>query len=349
MTILVTGGAGFIGSNFVLGWLRERDEPIVNLDILSYAGNLSNLSGLSGDERHVFYAGDIGDVELVARLLRTHRPRVVVNFAAESHVDRSISGPEGFIHTNVVGTLRLMDCVKAYLERSQPEDSRGFRFVHVSTDEVYGSLALGEPAFTESHRYAPNSPYAASKAASDHVVRAYHKTFGIPVVTTHCSNNYGPRQFPEKLIPLCIHRALEGAHLPVYGDGKQRRDWIHVEDHCEGVMAALDRGRVGEVYNLGGESELENIMIVETLCRLLDELRPRADGRSYSEQIRFVQDRLGHDRRYAVDISKARAVLGWKPRVRVEDGLRATVEWYLENGSWSADIASGAYLERRRM
>jgi dTDP-glucose 4,6-dehydratase len=347
MTIMVTGGAGFIGSNFVLNWFGASDEPIVNLDMLSYAGNLANLGGLSRDKRHMFYLGDISDPVLIGQLLNTHRPRAVVNFAAESHVDRSISGPEGFIRTNVLGTLRLLDSVKAYLERLEADERARFRFVHISTDEVYGSLTLEEPSFTETHRYAPNSPYAASKAASDHIVRSYNKTFGIPVITTHCSNNYGPRQFPEKLIPLCIHRALKGEHLPVYGDGRQRRDWIFVDDHCGGVRAVLDRGKVGEVYNLGGECELENITIVNALCGLLDELRPRADGRSYLEQIRFVQDRLGHDRRYAVDISKARADLDWEPHVRIENGLRSTVEWYLANASWSADIVSGAYRELR--
>jgi dTDP-glucose 4,6-dehydratase len=320
--ILVTGGAGFIGSNFVLSTLKGRDEPIVNLDKLTYAGSLRNLEPLRDDPRHVFVQGDICDRELVRGLLKKHSPRAIVHFAAESHVDRSISGPAQFIQTNVAGTFSLLDEVRA--------SSREIRFLHVSTDEVYGSLSPDDPAFTETSPYAPNSPYAASKAASDHLVRAYHHTYGLPTLTTNCSNNYGPRQFPEKLIPLTIANALSGKPLPVYGDGRNVRDWLYVEDHCAAVRLVLERGRVGETYNIGGGCEKQNIDVVKSICGLLDELKPRKGGR-HAELITFVQDRPGHDRRYAMDASKIARELGWRPRESFESGLAKTVRWYLEN------------------
>jgi dTDP-glucose 4,6-dehydratase len=343
--ILVTGGAGFIGANFVLDWLRLSDEPVLNLDKLTYAGNLENLASLQGDARHHFVAGDIGDRELIARLLEVHRPRAVLNFAAESHVDRSIHGPEDFIQTNVVGTFRLLEAVRAYWQDLPGPEKDAFRFLHVSTDEVYGSLAPQEPAFTEQHRYQPNSPYSASKAASDHLVRAYHHTYGLPVLTTNCSNNYGPYHFPEKLIPLMIVNALAGKPLPVYGDGLQIRDWLYVKDHCSAIRCVLAAGRVGEVYNVGGGNEKPNIEIVRTICALLDELRPRADGKSYAEQITYVKDRPGHDRRYAIDAGKLMRELGWAPAETFESGIRKTVQWYLDNPGWVARVQSGAYRE----
>ncbi len=343
--ILVTGGAGFIGANFVLDWLAQSDEPVLNLDKLTYAGNLENLASLRGDARHVFVQGDIGDSALVARLLAEHRPRAVLNFAAESHVDRSIHGPEDFIQTNIVGTFRLLEAVRAHWGGLDETARAGFRFLHVSTDEVYGSLAPQDPAFTERHRYEPNSPYSASKAASDHLVRAYHHTYGLPVLTTNCSNNYGPYHFPEKLIPLMIVNALAGKPLPVYGDGMQVRDWLYVRDHCSAIRRVLQAGKPGEVYNVGGWNEKPNIEIVQTLCALLDELRPRADGKSYREQISYVKDRPGHDRRYAIDAHKLEKELGWRPAETFASGIRKTVLWYLDHADWVAHVQSGAYRE----
>ena len=343
--ILVTGGAGFIGSNFVLDWLRTHDEPVVNLDQLTYAGNLQNLASLQGDNRHTFVQGSIGNAALVASLLAQHQPRAVVNFAAESHVDRSIHGPEDFIQTNIVGSFHLLQAVRAYWGSMQAPGKQSFRFLHVSTDEVYGSLSATAPAFTETHAYEPNSPYSASKAASDHLVRAYHHTYGLPVLTTNCSNNYGPLHFPEKLIPLMIVNALAGKPLPVYGDGMQVRDWLYVTDHCGAIREVLARGRVGETYNVGGWNEKPNIEIVHTICALLDGLRPKPDGSSYTTQITTVKDRPGHDRRYAIDASKIQRELGWKPAETFETGIRKTVQWYLDNPAWVASVQSGAYRD----
>ena len=341
--ILVTGGAGFIGSNFVLDWLTQSDEAIINLDKLTYAGNLENLASLQGNTRHTFIRGDIGDANLVASLLNEHNPRAILNFAAESHVDRSIHGPEDFIQTNIVGTFRLLKAVRTYWSGLDNETKESFRFLHVSTDEVYGSLAKGEPAFSETRRYEPNSPYSASKAGSDHLVRAYHHTYGLPVLTTNCSNNYGPYHFPEKLIPLMIINALAGKPLPVYGDGQQIRDWLYVKDHCSAIRRVLEAGRVGEVYNVGGCNEKTNIEIVHTVCALLDELRPRTDGRPYREQIAYVTDRPGHDRHYAIDAGKIEHELGWKPAETFETGIRKTLQWYLDNQNWVSNVQSGAY------
>ncbi|MBW8305994.1 MAG: dTDP-glucose 4,6-dehydratase [Thiobacillus sp.] len=343
MSVLVTGGAGFIGSNFVLDWLDQCDEPVINLDALTYAGNLENLARLQGDARHTFVRGDIGDAGLVSGLLAEHQPRAVVNFAAESHVDRSIHGPGEFIQTNIVGSFHLLESVRAYWNGLEGEAKAGFRFLHVSTDEVYGSLEKDAPAFTETHRYEPNSPYSASKAASDHLVRAYHHTYGLPVLTTNCSNNYGPYHFPEKLIPLVIHNALAGKELPIYGDGQQIRDWLYVTDHCSGIRRVLDAGRLGETYNVGGWNEKANLDVVHTLCAMLDELQPRADGLSYATQITFVKDRPGHDRRYAIDASKLERELGWKPAETFETGIRKTVRWYLDNQDWVRNVTSGSY------
>ncbi len=343
--ILVTGGAGFIGANFVLDWLATCDEPVVNLDKLTYAGNLGNLASLEGDARHVFVRGDIGDTELVSRLLREHRPRAILNFAAESHVDRSIHGPDAFVQTNMVGTFRLLECARAHWASLEGAERESFRFLHVSTDEVYGSLAPDAPAFTEDHPYEPNSPYSASKAASDHLVRAWHHTYGLPVLTTNCSNNYGPFHFPEKLIPLMIVNALAGQPLPVYGDGQQVRDWLYVRDHCSAIRRVLAAGRLGETYNVGGWNEKANIDIVRTVCVLLDDLRPRADGQSYAQQITFVKDRPGHDRRYAIDARKIERELGWKPAETFDTGIRKTVQWYLDHPEWVASVQSGAYRE----
>ena len=345
MTILITGGAGFIGSNFAIDWLASNDERIVNLDKLTYAGNLENLQSLEGDDRHQFVHGDIGDAGLVGRLLQEHQPRAIINFAAESHVDRSIEGPEEFINTNVVGTSRLLQVSRKYWEGLGEEARSAFRFVHISTDEVYGSLGADDPAFTELNRYEPNSPYSASKAASDHMIRAYFHTYGFPVVTTNCSNNYGPYQFPEKLIPLIIHNAIAGKDLPIYGDGQQIRDWLFVSDHCSAIRRVLEAGTLGEVYNIGGLNEKPNIEIVHTLCAILDELHPNADGRSHTSQIVFVKDRPGHDRRYAVDASKIDRELGWKPAMTFEEGIRKTVEWYLANPKWVENITSGEYRQ----
>jgi len=343
--ILVTGGAGFIGANFVLDWLAQSDEPVLNLDKLSYAGNIENLQSLDGDARHIFVHGDIGDRALVARLLKEHQPRAVVNFAAESHVDRSIHGPGEFIQTNIVGTYELLEAVRAYWSVLAAPEKEAFRFLHVSTDEVYGSLKRDDPAFTESNHIEPNSPYSASKAASDHLVRAWHHTYGLPVLTTNCSNNYGPYHFPEKLIPLLIVNSLAGKPLPVYGDGQQIRDWLYVKDHCSAIRRVLEAGRVGETYNVGGWNEKANLDIVHTVCALLDELRPRADGKPYKEQITYVTDRPGHDRRYAIDARKLERELGWKPAETFESGIRKTVQWYLANPDWVTHVQSGAYRE----
>jgi dTDP-glucose 4,6-dehydratase len=343
--ILVTGGAGFIGANFILDWLAENDEPVVNLDKLTYAGNLETLGSLSGDTRHVFARGDIADAGLIARLLADYQPRAVINFAAESHVDRSIHGSGEFIQTNIVGTFRLLDAVREYWNGLPNDSKSGFRFLHVSTDEVYGSLAPDAPAFTESSNYEPNSPYSASKAASDHLVRAWHHTYGLPVITTNCSNNYGPYHFPEKLIPLMIVNALAGKPLPVYGDGLQVRDWLYVKDHCSAIRRVLALGKVGETYNVGGWNEKTNLEIVHAICELLDELAPRSDGVNYASQITFVKDRSGHDRRYAIDARKLEQQLGWKPAETFESGIRKTVEWYLNNLDWVSHVQSGAYRQ----
>jgi len=345
MTILVTGGAGFIGANFVLDWLAASNEAVINLDKLTYAGNPETLASLQGDLRHQLVQGDIGDTALVSRLLAEHKPRAVVNFAAESHVDRSIHGPGDFIETNIVGTFHLLESVRGYWTDLPEADKTAFRFLHVSTDEVYGSLAKTDPAFSETHRYEPNSPYSASKAASDHLVRAWHHTYGLPVLTTNCSNNYGPYHFPEKLIPLMIVNALAGKPLPVYGDGMQIRDWLYVKDHCSAIRRVLEAGHLGEVYNVGGWNEKPNIEIVNTVCKLLDELRPKQDGSSYATQITYVTDRPGHDRRYAIDARKLEAELGWKPAETFETGIRKTVEWYLANPDWVANVQSGAYRD----
>ena len=343
--ILVTGGAGFIGANFVLDWLAQSDEPVLNLDKLTYAGNPENLASLRGDPRHRFVKGDIGDFDRVSRLLAEHRPRAVVNFAAESHVDRSIHGPADFIDTNIVGSFRLLEAARAYWNGLEGRAKADFRFLHVSTDEVYGSLGPGDAPFTEVHRVEPNSPYSASKAASDHLARAYHHTYGLPVLTTNCSNNYGPYHFPEKLIPLVIHNALAGKPLPVYGDGQQIRDWLYVKDHCSAIRRVLEAGRVGETYNIGGRSEKPNLEVVRALCAMLDELLPRADGRRYAEQIAFVTDRPGHDRRYAIDAGKIARELGWQPAETFDTGIRKTVRWYLDNQAWVRNVASGAYRQ----
>jgi len=344
MTILVTGGAGFIGSNFVLDWLSQSDEPIVNLDALTYAGNLENLAGLRGDARHRFVQGDICNRALVSELLGEHRPRALVHFAAESHVDRSIHGPGAFMRTNVEGTFSLLEAARSYWGELQGSEREGFRFHHVSTDEVYGSLGPSDPAFTETHPYEPNSPYSASKAASDHLVRAWHHTYGLPVVTTNCSNNYGPFHFPEKLIPLMIVNALAGKPLPIYGDGLNVRDWLYVGDHASAIRAVLAQGRLGETYNIGGWNEKTNLEIVHTVCDLLDELRPDAAG-SYRRLITYVKDRPGHDRRYAIDARKIERELGWRPAETFETGIRKTVKWYLEHADWVANVQSGSYRD----
>lgn len=345
MSILVTGGAGFIGSNFVLQWLQSDDEKVINLDKLTYAGNLENLMSLEGDSRHTFVKGDIGDAALITQLLNEHKPRAIVNFAAESHVDRSILAPSEFIQTNVVGTFQLLEACRGYWEALPAEEKADFRFLHISTDEVYGTLEADDPAFSETNNYEPNSPYSASKAASDHLVRAYHHTYGMPVLTTNCSNNYGPYHFPEKLIPLVIHNALAGKALPIYGDGQQIRDWLYVVDHCSAIRRVLEAGKVGETYNVGGWNEKANLDVVHTLCEALDELRPREDKRSYKEQIEFVKDRPGHDRRYAIDATKLQRELGWMPEETFETGLRKTVEWYLDNQRWVENITSGSYRD----
>lgn len=343
--ILVTGGAGFIGSNFVLDWVQFQDEGVINLDKLTYAGNKQNLANLQNSDQHTFVVGDIGNFDLVSQLLTQYRPRAVINFAAESHVDRSIHGPGAFIQTNIVGTFHLLEAVRAYWANLSDSEKQAFRFLHVSTDEVYGSLGKNDPAFSETNRYEPNSPYSASKAASDHLVRAYHHTYGLPVLTTNCSNNYGPYHFPEKLIPLMIVNALSGKLLPVYGDGLQIRDWLYVKDHCSAIRRVLEAGRLGETYNVGGWNEKPNIEIVNTVCSLLDELRPRSDGKSYREQITYVADRPGHDRRYAIDARKIERELGWKPGETFETGIRKTVQWYLDNPDWVSNVQTGAYRD----
>jgi dTDP-glucose 4,6-dehydratase len=340
--ILVTGGAGFIGANFILDFMAATGEPVLNLDKLTYAGNPRNLDGLQGDPRYLFVRGDINDRPLVRQLLATHRPRAIVHFAAESHVDRSIHGPGEFVQTNMVGTFSLLEEVRAWWSALPDGEKAAIRFLHVSTDEVYGSLGSDDPAFSEVTPYAPNSPYSASKAGSDHLVRAYHHTYGLPTLTTNCSNNYGPFQFPEKLIPLMIHNALSGRPLPVYGDGRNVRDWLYVGDHCAAIREVLARGRAGETYNVGGGAELKNIDVVHTLCALLDEASPRADA-GYASLITYVTDRPGHDRRYAIDASKIRAELGWVPRESFASGLAKTVRWYLDHAAWVEDVASGAY------
>ncbi len=343
--IFVTGGAGFIGGNFVLDWFAASDEPVINLDKLTYAGNLETLASLNGNPRHIFVQGDIGDRALVDRILSEHKPRAVINFAAESHVDRSIHGPEDFIQTNIVGTFHLLESVRGYYNSLTDAEKTKFRFLHVSTDEVYGSLAPDAPAFTETHAYEPNSPYSASKAASDHLVRAYRHTYGLPVLTTNCSNNYGPYHFPEKLIPLMIVNALAGKSLPVYGDGMQIRDWLFVKDHCSAIRRVLEAGQLGETYNVGGWNEKPNIEIVQTICKLLDTLRPRSDGESYVSQITYVTDRPGHDRRYAIDARKLERELGWKPTETFDTGIAKTVHWYLDNPQWVQNVQSGAYRD----
>jgi dTDP-glucose 4,6-dehydratase len=347
--IIVTGCAGFIGSNFVHTWLESHDEPIVNLDKLTYAGNLDNLSSLAHDDRHIFVQGDIGDQTLVSDLLSRYKPRAMLNFAAESHVDRSILGPGEFIQTNVLGTFNLLECVRAYWSTLPTIGSSGdlnqanFRFLHVSTDEVYGTLEPHDPPFAETNPYAPNSPYAASKAASDHLVRAWYHTYGLPVLTTNCSNNYGPYHFPEKLIPLVILNALNDKPLPIYGDGQQIRDWLFVQDHCRAIIRVLEAGRIGETYNIGGWNEMAIIDVVKTICSRLDALRPRADGKKYAEQITYVKDRSGHDRRYAIDARKIEDELGWKPAETFETGIEKTVQWYLDNPKWVEGVTSGEY------
>ena len=342
-SIIVTGGAGFIGANFVLAWLNQGMGTVVNLDKLTYAGNLENLTTLEHNPQYIFVQGDIGDQALVNQLLEEHKPYAVVNFAAESHVDRSIHGPEDFIQTNVVGTFHLLEAVRGYWHGLVATDKQDFRFLHVSTDEVYGSLGPAEAAFTETHTYAPNSPYSASKAASDHLVRAYHHTYGLPTLTTNCSNNYGPYHFPEKLIPLVIHNALAGKSLPIYGTGQQIRDWLYVEDHCAAIRRVLEAGKVGEVYNIGGWNEKPNIEVVKILCHMLDAKKPRADGKSYADQITFVEDRLGHDKRYAIDATKIARDLCWKPQETFESGIEKTVNWYLEHQDWVNNVTSGDY------
>ena len=344
--ILVTGGAGFIGSNFVMDWLANSSaEGIVNLDKLTYAGNVANFESLKGNERHIFVHGDIGDQLLVKKLLAEHHPRAIINFAAESHVDRSIHGPADFIETNIVGTFNLLECAREYWNSLEGSAREAFRFHHVSTDEVYGSLSLKDPAFTETNPYEPNSPYSASKAASDHLVRAWFHTYGLPVVTTNCSNNYGPYHFPEKLIPLVILNALSSKPLPIYGDGQQIRDWLYVGDHCSAIREVLAKGKLGETYNIGGWNEKANIDVVKTICSILDELKPRVDGKSYAEQITFVKDRPGHDRRYAIDASKIERDLGWRPAETFDTGIRKTVQWYLDNPVWIDGVVSGSYRD----
>jgi len=344
--ILVTGGAGFIGGNFVLDWLKEpKAEGIVNLDKLTYAGNLATLDLVHSDTRHVFVHGDIGDHALVSRLLREHQPRAIINFAAESHVDRSIHSPAEFVQTNIVGTFNLLECARAYWNELDASKKTGFRFHHVSTDEVFGSLSASDSAFSEVNSYEPNSPYSASKAASDHLVRAWFHTYGLPVLTSNCSNNYGPYHFPEKLIPLMILNAINGRPLPIYGDGQQVRDWLYVGDHCSAIREVLVKGKPGETYNIGGWNEKTNIDVVKTICQILDGLRPRGDGKSYAEQITFVKDRPGHDRRYAIDARKIASELGWKPRETFDSGIQKTVQWYLDHQVWVEGVVSGSYRD----
>ena len=343
MTIIVTGAAGFIGSNFVLNWFEHQDEKVIALDKLTYAGNLESLKSVEANKNYEFVHGDIGDSKLVSELLQKHQPRAIINFAAESHVDRSIHGPDEFMLTNIMGTYRMLNAVRLFYDELNDKDQNKFRFLHVSTDEVYGTLSATDPAFKEINKYEPNSPYSASKASSDHLVRAWHHTYGLPVLTTNCSNNYGPYHFPEKLIPLCILKALQGENLPIYGDGQQVRDWLYVVDHCKGIETVLDKGVVGETYNIGGWNEKANLEVVHTLCDLLDELKPREDGKSYKEQITFIKDRPGHDRRYAINSTKIANELGWKPEETFETGIHKTVQWYLDNQDWVANVQSGEY------
>ena len=343
MTIVVTGAAGFIGSNFVLNWLTHSKEKVIALDKLTYAGNLENLKSVESNPNYSFVQGDIGDSTLIGKLLQEHQPRAIINFAAESHVDRSIHGPDDFMETNILGTYRLLEEARSFFNTLSEEGQKQFRFLHVSTDEVYGTLSSTDPAFKETNQYEPNSPYSASKAASDHLVRAWHHTYGLPVLTTNCSNNYGPYHFPEKLIPLCILKALQGQDLPIYGDGQQIRDWLYVGDHCKGIATVLEKGVIGETYNIGGWNEKANLEVVHTLCDLLDELKPREDSKSYREQITFVKDRPGHDQRYAIDATKISKELGWKPEETFETGIRKTVQWYLDNQDWVDHVQSGEY------
>lgn len=344
--ILVTGGAGFIGANFILDWLKEPNaEGIINLDKLTYAGNLATLDSLKKDTRHIFVHGDICDKALVSQLLKEYQPRAIVNFAAESHVDRSIHGPVEFIQTNIIGTFNLLECARAYWVEMQENEQRNFRFHHVSTDEVYGALTMSDSPFVETHPYEPNSPYSASKAASDHLVRAWFHTYGLPVVTTNCSNNYGPYHFPEKLIPLVILNAINKKPLPIYGDGQQVRDWLYVGDHCSAIRAVLAEGKLGQTYNIGGGNEKTNLEVVQIICQILDEVKPRVDGRSYTQQITYVEDRPGHDRRYAIDASKIKHELGWQSIETFDTGIRKTVQWYLDNPKWVEGVVSGAYRD----
>ena len=343
MTIVVTGAAGFIGSNFVLNWLTHSKEKVIALDKLTYAGNLENLKSVESNPNYSFVHGDIGDSTLIGKLLQEHQPRAIINFAAESHVDRSIHGPDDFMETNILGTYRLLEEARSFFKTLSEEGQKKFRFLHVSTDEVYGTLSSTDPAFKETKQYEPNSPYSASKAASDHLVRAWNHTYGLPVLTTNCSNNYGPYHFPEKLIPLCILKALQGQDLPIYGDGQQIRDWLYVGDHCKGIATVLEKGVIGETYNIGGWNEKANLEVVHNLCDLLDELKPREDGKSYREQITFVKDRPGHDQRYAIDATKISKELGWKPEETFETGIRKTVQWYLDNQDWVDNVQSGEY------
>lgn len=345
MTILVTGGAGFIGSNFILEWISKSDETIINLDKLTYAGNLENLASVAKHPNYIFIEGDIGDTSAINKILDQYKPRGILNFAAESHVDRSIHGPADFINTNIVATFNLLESVRAYWNNLPLAEKNNFRFLHVSTDEVYGTLDKEDAPFTEENQYAPNSPYSASKAASDHLVRAYHHTYGLPVLTTNCSNNYGPYQFPEKLIPLMIHRAITGGELPIYGDGQNIRDWLYVTDHCSAICAVLENGKIGETYNIGGWNEKTNLDVVHTICDILDKLQPKSDGSSYRSQMVFVKDRLGHDRRYAIDANKILSELGWKPAETFETGIANTVQWYLDHQQWIENITSGGYRD----
>ena len=343
MTIIVTGALGFIGSNFTLNWLKNSDEKVIAIDKLTYAGNLENLKSIEANKNYEFIQGDIGDSKLVSEILQKYQPFAVINFAAESHVDRSIYNPDDFMLTNVMGTYRMLEEVRFFYNNLCYSDKKKFRFLHVSTDEVYGSLSATDPAFRENNEYKPNNPYSASKASSDHLVRAWHHTYGVPVITTICCNNYGPYQLPEKFIPLCILNALQGQNLPIYGDGQQVRDWLYVEDHCEGIAIVLDKGIIGETYNIGGRNEKVNLEVVHILCDLLDELKPREDGKSYREQITFVKDRLGHDSRYAIDATKICNELGWKPEETFETGIRRTVQWYLDNQEWVTKVQFGDY------